>query len=52
MVVNPPRPGDESYALYSKERDEIYESLKRRAVKLSTFFNTLEGVSCNPAHGK
>jgi len=51
LMVNPPRRGDESFALYEKERTTIYDSLKRRAEKLSTFFNTLEGVTCNPAHG-
>lgn len=51
VMVNPPKHGDPSYQLYVKERDAIYESLKRRALKLSAFFNTLEGVTCNPAHG-
>ena len=29
----------------------IYESLKRRAISLATFLNTLEGVSCNHSEG-
>jgi aspartate/methionine/tyrosine aminotransferase len=51
LKVNPPQQGDESFALYAKERDTIFESLKRRALKLSKFFNTLEGVTCNDAQG-
>lgn len=51
LKVNPPKSGEESFALYSKERDTIFESLKRRALKLSKFFNTLEGVTCNDAQG-
>ncbi len=51
LMVNPPKPGDESYALYAKEREDILASLKQRAQKLSAFFNTLEGVTCNEAQG-
>jgi len=50
-MVDPPKEGEESYSLYIKERDEIYDSLKRRAQKLTTFLNTLEGVTCNSAEG-
>jgi len=51
VMVNPPKEGEESYALYARERDAIYSSLKRRAQKLTTFLGTLEGVTCNPAEG-
>jgi len=51
LMVNPPKPGDPSYLSYSKERDEIYESLKRRAQKLTDALNKLEGVKCNPSEG-
>jgi len=51
LMVNPPKEGDPSYSLYIKERDDIYESLKRRAIKLTNFLNTLEGVTCNTAQG-
>ena len=50
-MVNPPKEGEESFPLYKKERDNIYESLKRRAQKLTQFLNSLEGMSCNPAEG-
>jgi alanine transaminase len=50
-MVNPPSLGDESYSQYVEERDGIYNSLKRRAEKLTKFLNSLEGVTCNPSQG-
>jgi aspartate/methionine/tyrosine aminotransferase len=51
VMVNPPKLGDESYELYIKERDDIYNSLKRRAIKLTKFLDSLEGISCNRSQG-
>jgi alanine transaminase len=51
LMVNPPQPGEESWSEYEKERDDIFEGLKRRAQKLSETLNSLEGVSCNPPEG-
>ncbi|CAG8511025.1 322_t:CDS:2 [Funneliformis caledonium] len=51
LMVQPPKCGDESYALYQKELSGIYESLRRRSIKLSECFNQLEGVTCNNAQG-
>jgi aspartate/methionine/tyrosine aminotransferase len=52
LMVDPPRPGDESYALYEKERNATWMSLKRRAEHLQHVFNTqMRGVSCQPARG-
>ena len=51
LMVNPPQPGDASYAQYQQEHQAIYESLKRRALKLTEAFNRMEGVSCQPAAG-
>jgi alanine transaminase len=51
LMVNPPRKGDPSYALYSAERDAIYESLKRRATLVTSTLNALPGIACNPAEG-
>ncbi|KAI8910128.1 pyridoxal phosphate-dependent transferase [Gorgonomyces haynaldii] len=50
-MVNPPKKGDPSYALYQQEFSSIFESIKRRATKLAKAFNELEGVSCNSAQG-
>lgn len=51
LMVNPPQEGDPSYPLYTEERDAIMDSLKRKAKKCAEVFNTLEGMSCNPAEG-
>jgi hypothetical protein len=51
LMVNPPKAGEESFPLYEAEKNEILNSLKRRAQKLVNFLNTLEGVTCNPAQG-
>eukprot|EP00605_Chrysophyceae_sp_TOSAG23-4_P001897 GSChrysophyteH1.ASY1.ANO1.2095.1 assembled CDS len=51
IMVNPPQPGDESYPLYSQEKNAALESLKRRAVKITEAFNSLEGVTCQPTEG-
>jgi alanine transaminase len=50
-MVNPPRPGEPSHALYHQERDAIYQSLKRRAQLVVQQLNQLEGIQCNPAEG-
>jgi alanine transaminase len=51
LMVNPPKKGDYSYDQYAQERDDILNSLKRRAHKLVSALNSLEGVSCQPAEG-
>lgn len=51
LVMEPPVPGEPSYDLFIRERDDILSSLKRRSIKLSAALNTLEGVSCNAADG-
>ncbi|KAF9943294.1 hypothetical protein BGZ75_007234 [Mortierella antarctica] len=51
LMVNPPRKGDPSFALYKQEYDAIYYSLIKRAKKLEDMFNTLEGYTCNSADG-
>jgi alanine transaminase len=51
LVMNPPKPGDESYERFAKERGAILSSLARRAKVLTEGMNKLEGVSCNAAEG-
>lgn len=51
MMVNQPKPGDESYESHKKEFDTIFESLQRRALKLVQGLNSLEGVTCNASSG-
>jgi len=50
-MVNPPKPGEPSYELYEKEKNDIIQSLKRRAVKLSQAINSLEGFTCSKPSG-
>jgi glutamate--glyoxylate aminotransferase len=51
LMVNPPKRGDESYAQYFAEKDELVQSLKRRAVRVTEAFNKLEGVECQDCNG-
>lgn len=51
LMVQPPQPGDVSYATYKAERDGILASLRRRAGLLSKALNAMEGVSCNSIDG-
>lgn len=51
LMVRPPKPGDESFELFAHERDEIYNSLQRRAKLVVSTLNSLPGVTCNPADG-
>ncbi|CAG8502168.1 2564_t:CDS:2 [Dentiscutata erythropus] len=51
LMVRSPKRGDKSYPLFQKEISSIYESLRRRSIKLSELFNSLEGVTCKDAQG-
>ncbi|KAI8391761.1 pyridoxal phosphate-dependent transferase [Radiomyces spectabilis] len=51
LMTNPPAEGDISHEQFKSENDAIYESLRRRATKLATCFNSLEGMTCNDAEG-
>jgi alanine transaminase len=51
LMVNPPKPGDESFDDFVRERDEVYHSLQRRAKLVVSTLNSLPGVKCNQADG-
>lgn len=51
LMLHPPQKGDESYELYQQEFKAIFESLRRRAIRLHEAFNSMEGVTCNLAQG-
>ncbi|KAI8628796.1 PLP-dependent transferase [Xylariaceae sp. FL1651] len=51
MMVNPPRPGDPSHALYEQEYNGIFEGLRRRATALYDAFRQMEGVECGEPQG-
>ena len=43
--------GDPSHALYVKERQDLLDSLHRRASQLYKSLNQLEGITCNEPEG-
>jgi alanine transaminase len=47
MMVNPPKEGEPSYALYREEYDTIFKGLKERAYALYEAFKRMEGVECD-----
>uniref|UniRef100_A0A803KQU8 alanine transaminase n=1 Tax=Chenopodium quinoa TaxID=63459 RepID=A0A803KQU8_CHEQI len=51
LVMSPPKVGDESYEVYTAEKEGILSSLARRAQTLEDAFNSLEGVTCNKVEG-
>lgn len=51
LMMTPPQKGDPSYDLYTQETSNIFNSLKRKSIKLSSALNTFEGVSCNRSEG-
>ena len=51
MMVSPPRPGDESYAAYVRERDGVLSELKAKAEILARGINAIEGMSVDLPRG-
>jgi aspartate/methionine/tyrosine aminotransferase len=50
-LINPPKPGQESYEQWSKERTAELASLRRRAHMVTDAFNAMENVTCNFTEG-
>lgn len=50
-VVNPPRPGEPSYELFSKEKNAVLSELKKRAKLIEDGFNSVPGMHCNVVQG-
>ena len=50
-MVRPPRPGEESYDLYIRERDGILNALKERAGIIAEGLNAIPGITCNTVAG-
>lgn len=50
-VVNKPKPGDESYNLWLKEKNSVLDSLKEKAILTADGFNKVDGISCQPIQG-
>ncbi|KAJ7356046.1 glycerol-3-phosphate O-acyltransferase 2 [Desmophyllum pertusum] len=51
LVCNPPRPDEESYERFSKERTIIQDSYKKKAKLTTEILNSMEGVKCNEVAG-
>lgn len=51
LMMHPPKRGEPSYEQYERETVSIYESLKRRANKLSEALNNIQGIECNDSEG-
>lgn len=50
-MVRPPKPGDESYALWKKETDTTHAALAERTGVMAKRLNELPGVSCVDSPG-
>ncbi|KAI5965208.1 ALT1 [Candida pseudojiufengensis] len=51
LMVNPPKEGDESYARYISETNEIHDDLKVRAEHLFKAFSEMEDISVDKPQG-
>ena len=51
LMVSPPRPGDESYETFVRERDEVLQSLKTKAEILSRGINAIPGMHLDMPEG-
>ena len=51
MMVAPPKPGDESYAAYAREREKVLSDLKVKAEILGRGINAIEGMSVDIPRG-
>ena len=51
FMVAPPEPGDESFAVYARERDAILAALKRKAGILGEGVNRIPGMSLDMPQG-
>lgn len=51
VVVNPPKPGDESYELFMEEKNAVLQKLKNKAKLVVDTFNAIDGVSCQTVQG-
>jgi alanine transaminase len=51
LLVNPPTEGSPSYDVFARESAAILDGMRARSIFMAERFNTLEGVSCQPAEG-
>lgn len=51
LMCEPPKPDEDSYEQYKAEKEEIFNSLKRKSVFLFEKFNSMKGIVCQPIEG-
>jgi aspartate/methionine/tyrosine aminotransferase len=51
LLVNPSKKGEPSYEQFQREYNDIFQQLKRKAVKVQQALNSLPGMSCNTSEG-
>lgn len=50
-VVKPPKPGEPSFELFNKEKENVLNGLKKKAEIVAKTFNTIPGFKCNKVAG-
>jgi len=51
VVVNPPKPGEPSYELFQKEKQNVLGTLALKAKLTAEKFNSIPGIKCNTVQG-
>ncbi|CAM9364393.1 unnamed protein product [Choristocarpus tenellus] len=51
IMCNPPKMGEPSYQLHMEEKEQLLQSLIRRARLITDVFNSMEGVTCEETEG-
>ncbi|XP_051884034.1 alanine aminotransferase 2 isoform X1 [Pristis pectinata] len=51
VVVNPPKPGEESYKTFKMEKMMVLQNLAEKAKLSEEVLNTIPGMQCNPLQG-
>ncbi|KAM9501905.1 alanine aminotransferase 2-like [Clarias gariepinus] len=51
LMLNPPKPNQSSYELYSKEVGSIRSAIRNNAQKIMEDLSDLPGISCQPVNG-
>ncbi|XP_075432392.1 alanine aminotransferase 2 isoform X1 [Ascaphus truei] len=51
VVVNPPRPEEESYQQFMREKEAVLNNLAQKAKLTEELFNQVPGIECNPLQG-
>ncbi len=51
VVINPPKPSEQSYEVFHREKKLVLDGLKEKAKLVTELLNKIEGVKCNPVQG-